>query len=514
MVIKSIEIAGFKNVHQSTPKKYDFFHDTIIQGENFQGKTSIGDALCWVFCGCSSTGITADYLLRNSDSSTAFVEVVFEDNNGKTHILSREQKRESGKSYKILLDQIPVRESDLSPYIMDHDIFMSTFMIGYFGRLGPKQARELLMQVLPFPSHQNIVNKVSADVRSYLPIEECFDSNSFLRQKKSDLKLVENEIRLWNDKLKQAEEQISSVPNEDHVDESQLKSRMDMLESRKENLIRASMQNNSVAILESKLSVLRLEMQSLSGRINNVSSNYEKTCPTCNQPIPEEERRRMEEKIKESNLLMQRKFEEAQVNEQELLAKINEAQEQSGESLAINQELEAVQSELNYVKSEYDKLIRHNEAIKIEKNLFDQAKKMLESAKERIENLSSERYQLNRSIVAASQYNSIKASLQYDTVRSSIKNVSIRFQKVVPSTDELRDCFEILYKGRELQQISTSEVIRAGLEISTLLNQRTGLKIPIFIDNAESITSYEKPHVQIFEARVLRDAPLTVKSNA
>jgi hypothetical protein len=57
-------------------------------------------------------------------------------------------------------------------------------MIGYFNRLTPKAAKELLMNVLPFPSHESILNKVSEDVRMYLPRGEKFDSNTFFKGQK------------------------------------------------------------------------------------------------------------------------------------------------------------------------------------------------------------------------------------------------------------------------------------------------------------------------------------------
>jgi hypothetical protein len=84
-------------------------------------------------------------------------------------------------------------------------------------------------------------------------------------------------------------------------------------------------------------------------------------------------------------------------------------------------------------------------------------------------------------------------------------------EKVVKSTGEVKDCFEVLYDDKELMLLSNSERVRVGLEISNLINNKTGLKIPLFLDNAESITHYEKPDTQIVEAVVVRKRPLTVE---
>lgn len=50
--------------------------------------------------------------------------------------------------------------------------------------------------------------------------------------------------------------------------------------------------------------------------------------------------------------------------------------------------------------------------------------------------------------------------------------------------------------------LSYSERIKAGLEIGNLIMSLTNTKFPIFIDNAESITTYSIPDTQIIEARV------------
>ena len=100
-----------------------------------------------------------------------------------------------GQSQRIYLDGIPVAESEISIYAGSPEIFLSTFMIGYFHRLSPKAAKELIMGVIPFPANDSIIRRVSKDVREYLPSGEQFDSNQFLKQKRSELRMVEEEIK-------------------------------------------------------------------------------------------------------------------------------------------------------------------------------------------------------------------------------------------------------------------------------------------------------------------------------
>ncbi len=335
----------------------------------------------------------------------------------------------------------------------------------------------------------------------------------FLKDRRSELKSVEDELKRWQDKQSLAAEKIKSVNIEDVMDETELKSKIDSLEKRKENLLKLSAQNNTVGFLEGKLSLLRLQISNLENQKRSMIRPGDKLCPTCRQPLPKEDLLKLEEKLEAQIVAAKEHLEKLKYEEEELIKKINEARADSHESSAIQDELTLVEEELKQMRAEFEKVIRHNQSVKSEISFMNDSQSLFDTSNKQLERLSAERYKLNRALVAVSQYNSIQADRQYETIRSSLKNVSIRLQRINRTTNELRDCFEILYNGREFAQISTSETIRAGIEISNLLNRRTALRLPIFIDNAESITHYVRPDTQVFEAKVEKDADLTVRED-
>lgn len=116
----------------------------------------------------------------------------------------------------------------------------------------------------------------------------------------------------------------------------------------------------------------------------------------------------------------------------------------------------------------------------------------------------------NTQIDVCKQYTSIKIGILSDLIHNNLKDVTIELQRLVKSTGELKDSFEINYKAKSHKLISASEKIKTGIEISNLVRNLTGLEYPIFIDNKESITSYDKPNVQIIEAKVVDDRPIEV----
>lgn len=142
-----------------------------------------------------------------------------------------------------------------------------------------------------------------------------------------------------------------------------------------------------------------------------------------------------------------------------------------------------------------DKKYRQEQALK-NKADYDKVSAEIDSSREKIMRKKSQ-------IDATKQYTGIKAELLSDMIHQKLSDVTIELQKVVKSTGELKDCFEIRYKGREMKILSTSEKIRAGLEIANLLIHQLGLKYPVFIDNKESITHYNQPKAQIIEAEVV-----------
>jgi hypothetical protein len=94
-----------------------------------------------------------------------------------------------------------------------------------------------------------------------------------------------------------------------------------------------------------------------------------------------------------------------------------------------------------------------------------------------------------------------------------LSHVSLKLEKPVQSTGEIRDCFEVLYDDNELNVASTSENIKAGLEFSHMISDLTALDYPIFVDNGESITRYEDKGKQVIETRVKEGRNLTLIQN-
>ncbi len=162
--------------------------------------------------------------------------------------------------------------------------------------------------------------------------------------------------------------------------------------------------------------------------------------------------------------------------------------------------------------------LRQEKEISISKNadrnnLIEQNEKNRQELKaKRLEfsELEKQEVVINTLITSMKCFNAQKANRINETVSKHLDNVSLKLEKLVETTGETKDAFDILYCNKELKICSTSEVIKAGLELSKMISQLSGCSFPVFVDNGESITRYKENAIQTLETRVVGNARLSL----
>lgn len=177
----------------------------------------------------------------------------------------------------------------------------------------------------------------------------------------------------------------------------------------------------------------------------------------------------------------------------------------------ISAEKAKLKGELARLQTERDEVIRHEANRKALLKQQEDRIKELELREKEMKNLELQENEVREKIFLMKSFNAKQIELLNNQIKKHLKDVEIRLSKIVESTGEVKDCFEIYYKEKELKICSTSEKIRAGLEISRMISVLSGVEYPVFIDNGESITSYDDTGLfQIIEVRVEKDKPLSV----
>ena len=117
---------------------------------------------------------------------------------------------------------------------------------------------------------------------------------------------------------------------------------------------------------------------------------------------------------------------------------------------------------------------------------------------------------LKQLISEAIQYMAKRIELMLDGLK--MNKTEIVLTEIVKTTGEIKDCFRFSYEGRDYKCLSLSEKVKAGLEVSTLIQRLSGRSYPIFVDNGESICSFGniKFSGQLILTRVVRSQELQV----
>lgn len=223
--------------------------------------------------------------------------------------------------------------------------------------------------------------------------------------------------------------------------------------------------------------------------LDSFLKNKDKQISTLNKQLNS-----INEKI--SKLENNYKVQEESLNETNNLA-LNTLQEKATELRKQKAKIDAYNVELSLKKERYLKDIKEHEELLKE---VDKSKSHIELCKNKIS--------------ACNEYTAKKIEHLSDIMHSHLKDVTIELQKIIKSTGELKDSFELRYKNKPFKNISASEKIKTGLEIANLVINLTGFEFPIFIDNAESITKYNiASNVQVIEANVVKGQKLFVGSD-
>ncbi|UZQ81770.1 AAA family ATPase [Thermoanaerobacter sp. RKWS2] len=553
--IKNLEMKNFKNHNYF---KIDFHPEkTIIEGENAAGKTSIGEAIAWCLTGCDLFGTeNATTRLMKKNKTEMYVKVTVELNN-ETYEIKR--AREKGVN-EITINGTKASQIDIyTKFVQDKNIFFSIFNPLYFTSLSPKNAKEILIKVLPeipkeeifkdmpteavsklqkydFVTANTIIEKARVRLRELeeniiylqgvidtqkqllntkIPEEQFFDDENLKRLEEELIKLQKTEINTEKieaeKKLAELKIKLNTVPFEKPQlkDTSQLqKQREELLQEyykTKKEIEQIKPQIITCNKCGNKIEMESMEKSFLIKRLNQIKEKGTKVTAELKQITEENQKliKAYEEKVKEYQTQIQK---EIQDTENYIKSLLGEGLQKEAETRA---KIEEVKTKINALKERQKEVITINQTRAALIKQKEKAEIRLKEAEKKVEIAQKEIAELKELIEYAKQFNAKKLEKEAKIIEQYLNKVSLQLQKIVKETGEIKDDFKILYDGREFNILSHSEKIKAGLEVAGLIMGLTNIKFPIFIDDAESITSYKAPGTQIIEAKVAAGKPLT-----
>jgi DNA repair exonuclease SbcCD ATPase subunit len=503
--IKWLEVEGFKAF--KARQRFEFGDRTEIIGDNHQGKTSIMEGIVFALAGADKEGKAnaTDRLMTvgcNEMRVCVGIEV-----NGQAHEIERQSfKLKTKTETKILINRLPGQQEQIETIIGGRKQFLAAFLPEYFCSLEAKDARLEIMNLLPVPKQDEVIALLMEEYAEALKEQSLLDPDFYITKEKGFLKENEQELLRLEGQASEIENALTVEIGEEIKTDATgielLKETIAAIESAKPALI-------DLLPLQQKRSALLTEYQTLQKGLKFEESFIE--CDNCGHKInlnAEQERKNAEITEQMAATLESEKAaaKELEEVEQENKRRIDQFNQVNAATLAdLKEQLRTAESNLQTVQ-------QHNMRVKVQQEAQSKAlarrnqvaadiakvKDIIENSKQRIK--------------AAQEYIVQKCELQMKQVGSHLNRVSIRLFDIVKSTQEIKTTFKLDYDGKEYRVLSTSERIRCGLEVAHLMRTLTGQQYPVFIDCAESITYFDDPGTQLFTARVVKGADLSINA--
>lgn len=504
MYIKSINnVVNFKSLPNGFNAEFDE-NITYIVGENFQGKTTLGSLFNWCLTGTSLYGKEKEQVINDKTSDkNVLVDISFIDNVGIEHRLVREKAKEM----ILVLDGKEVEQGALGKYYLDKDIFLAAHNPYYFFSLEPREQKRLLGKILPSISPEQSFEFLNEKEKEIIqnPIENL---NFYTEQRNSLINELEKE-HTRNSGMLEAYKEIA-LKHEGNLKVFEKENELQELKDKYDN-ISSELEGTNLEELQKKINILTQRLSEiLQNKLPNITQKYNREkeklqsinnekaiCPSCLQEINDVQTQR------HLKLYYEKQLEKLQEQANTLKDEFGQLLEEKNKKVEIFQKLstpdmiqmekekQELKNRIDMLQNEKDDIVLHNKEVQTKKAQIDDAKnkiEIIEKAQAEIQN-NLETAKMQKKI--ADKLKILVIEAQKEEIGKHLNKVNIQFSKINKTDERVTECCNIQYENRDYQKLSRSQQIRAGIEVSNMFNKLSGIKAPIFIDDAESTTDIE-----------------------
>lgn len=524
-------LRSFKNT------EITFDDRNFLTGDNTKGKTSIAHAICFALYGITYMGETS--IEQIMQKSANYVEVTLTlmdiEHNGEAHELCRRREKKS-KSATVTFDGLRITQSDINTYFCDAKLFLSIFNPTYFAEHLTNESKNLLFRLIPNIKYEEIIDLLPAEDIEIIhaaefttPEAHVFKCQKRIEEIDGELLKISGKDELLqkqqksiscdeiNEELSSANEQYEYLCKKRYqgVDLDKLYEQKNELEQNIKEQEALMLFNENYLSKYSAYMIASKEYKDAKSFAANINADNA-SCPCCGGTIVPQIKEHVQNHLKQRiaaiisdgqryrNEMEKAKDEKSLAYEKyckytDMLAKVNKKLEVGALSPEEFYNLRALN---DFIDSFANKKEQYDKGVSNDTDEIKQQKAMLE--KER-NDLSNEINSFSRLI---SKRNEVILS------NFNMENTSFILSDKSKSSISGKETLQIIYQGRAYKCLSSSERIRAGLEISALLRTLSGLDYPVFIDNAESITSISSRILpsQTFISKVVSKSELEIKT--
>ena len=190
---------------------WTFGRMTTVTGHNYQGKSTIADAIAYALTGAPVFGGRDLDRLQNEGSPFMRVELTVRTDDGKIHEIRR--ARQDGKTV-LSVDGTTTTQERFAERFGSRDLILSLLNPLYFAEVLGGDGRTLIEQYLPSVPHESVMEKLSEHMRGILGDDRLEIPEVYLKEKRHELKELEKDRLVLDGQMQQTENQRVKLQKE------------------------------------------------------------------------------------------------------------------------------------------------------------------------------------------------------------------------------------------------------------------------------------------------------------
>ena len=366
----------------------------------------------------------------------------------------------------------------------------------------------------------------------------AIQQNTAVQRKEIDLKKAKLELEsIERDNARYRYSQESVVPSVAGLD-GELRRARNSLDSAKRSL---EIRLRDIQKCDESISAARDKWKQINAEEFSESEN----CPTCGQRLPqqqildsvkrfaEDKKRRMDALVKRSEdykadkARAQQEEQETRQYIKEFEVSILEIEERIRKAKATEsvisdmpdyeEKKNAAQAAVTAIAGDLKKLQEDSDAAAIglrsrmsevkaeiervsgiagKRSAYEYAKSRIAELRESARNAADNLGQLDRMLYLIDEYSRYKASFVENGINDKFRLAKFRLFRE-QANGGVEDRCDVVYDGVPYMGLNNGMKINVGIDIINTLSRAYGVTVPLFIDNAESVTNLEKTHCQV-----------------
>lgn len=206
LMIERLTVSGFR--HFAQQQSWQFGGVTAVTGHNYQGKSTLADAIAFVLTGAPYFGGRELDRLQNESQPVLAAELAVLVDGGKRHILRR--TRQDGKT-AVFVDGTKTTQERFAARFGSRDLILSLLNPLYFAEALGADGRRLLEEYLPAVPHEKVMDGLSENLRAALGGDCLATPEAYLKNRRDELKALQKERLVLQGQLEQTQLTASKV---------------------------------------------------------------------------------------------------------------------------------------------------------------------------------------------------------------------------------------------------------------------------------------------------------------